>query len=85
MKHALIAATLALSTLSGCASILTANNCQRALTGLTAASDIAQVLIRFGYAPEAAAKAAEAIASVQLAVATACAQAAPPPVAVPQP
>lgn len=74
MKHRL-AAILSLATpLSACASIQpSVRQCEQAINGLATAAEIAQVLIRYGYAPEAAQKAAAAIAAVQMGVTVACA------------
>lgn len=80
--YMLLALASMLVGLSGCQTIASPRNCEAALHGLSAASEIARVLIQFGYAPEAAAKAAEAIAALQLATATACAYANPPVVVI---
>jgi hypothetical protein len=73
LKTRLFAALLAATALNGCATLRpTPQNCQRALTGLSAASDIAAVLVRYGYAEE---KALAIIAAGELAVRQACAAA----------
>lgn len=68
-----LAATLALTLLSGCATILTPARCERALSGLQTAADIAAALIRNGVAPVTAQKVADAISLSQLGVGAACA------------
>lgn len=64
---------LAASTLSGCATITTARNCERALSGLTAASDIAAALQANGIAPDVAAKIGPLLALGKIGVGVACA------------
>ncbi len=73
MKHPLFAAMLAVSTLSGCATVLTPDRCETALTGLGTAQDIVAVLIARGVQPEIAAKIAQALAVGQITLGTACA------------
>lgn len=78
MKHRLFApllAATALLSLSGC---LTPDRCQRALTGLTAASEIVTRLQALGYQSDVAAKIAQALAVGQITLATACASAGSP-------
>lgn len=60
--------------LAGC---VTPQNCQRALTGLTVASDIAAVLQARGVAVEVADKIASALVVGQVTLAAACAASGP--------
>lgn len=73
MKYQVLAPLLAAALVSGCATITTPRNCERALTGLTAAQQIIAVLQAAGVKPEIAAKIASALAVGQVTVATACA------------
>jgi len=69
----ILAALLAATLLSGCATTLTPARCERALTGLETAAQIVAVLQARGVAVEAATKAAEAISLGQITLAAACA------------
>lgn len=64
---------LALSTLSGCATILTPSRCEAALGAAQTASEIVAVLQARGVAPEIAAKIASALVIGQVTLAAACA------------
>lgn len=75
MKHRLFAPLLAMA-LVNCAT-LTPDRCQRALTGLTAASEIVARLQALGYQSDVAAKIAQALAVGQITLATACASVQP--------
>lgn len=73
MKTTILAALLAVSTLSGCAT-LTPGNCERALAGLTTAQEIVARLQALGYQSDVAVKIAQALAVGQITLATACAR-----------
>lgn len=81
MKRLILAATMAASTLSGCATLTSPANCQRALSGLETASEIVAVLQARGVAPAVAAKIARALVIGQVSLAAACAVIPPAPVA----
>ncbi len=73
MKRTILAILSAASLVSACDTLQTVRLCQRALAGVTAASEISEVLVRFGHAPEAAAKLAAAVAVAAMAREAACA------------
>lgn len=83
MKRLILAATLAAGTLSGCATVLSPANCERALSGLETAQEIIAVLQARGVAPEIATKIANALTLGSITLAAACASVPPAPVAVP--
>lgn len=82
MKMALLIACAAVS-LSGCATVLTPARCASIDTAAATVEEIAAVLIGAGIEPARAAKLAEAVKVGQMALAVACAQSNPPPVAAP--
>ncbi len=67
-----IALFLAAQGLSGCATLTTPSNCERALTGLSAASEIVSVLQAHGIAPDVAAELAPLLALGKIGVGAAC-------------
>lgn len=65
-------------SLSGCATVLTPQRCEQAAAGLTTAGQIAAVLVNQGIEAAKAQKLAEAVATGQMLLAVACAEANPP-------
>jgi uncharacterized protein YceK len=76
MKSPAAFAALAL-LLSGCATVLTPQRCEKAAAGLDTAAPIAQALIDRGIAPAKATKLADAVVAGRMLLAAACAQAEP--------
>lgn len=73
---------IALLSLSGCAT-LTPQRCAQIDAAAATVQEIAAVLIAQGIEPIRAGKLADAVKAGQIVLAAACAQANPPPVAVP--
>jgi hypothetical protein len=69
-----IGLAISLLALPGCATIITPQRCQEALTGLHEAAQITQALIDRGVAPAKAQKLADALAAGQLALEAVCAE-----------
>lgn len=70
----ILAPLLALTALSGCATILTPSRCETALGAAQTAQEIVAVLQARGIAPEIAAKIAAALTVGQITLAAACAR-----------
>jgi len=73
MKRPLSAPLLAISLVSGCASITTARNCETALAGLQTASEIISALRAAGIEESVADKLAPLLAIGKIGVTAACA------------
>jgi uncharacterized lipoprotein YajG len=80
MYMKMLSALAGLTLLAGCATVLTPQRCEQAAAGLSTAAAIAQVLIDHGIEAAKARKLAEAVATGQMLLAAACAEAPPPPV-----
>lgn len=63
--------------LCGCATVLTPQRCEQALSGLQTAAEITAVLIERGVEPETALKVANAITLSQVTLTAACASVRP--------
>lgn len=78
MKHLTASLLLALTALSGCATVLTPGRCETALSAAATTHDILAFLIARGVQPEIAAKIAQALSLGQITLGVACAAVNPP-------